>query len=111
MGAFDQFRSLPVDVTRSSPRQNWPLWRHMVGDYWTVPSIIQISELKSLRPFLVDKSRVRSIQEARRKGSKLPPIEIGVFRDGSGWIVDGNHRLIAARKSKDKFAEVIFTFV
>jgi len=51
------------------------------------------------------------VQRARREGVSLPPIEIGVFQDGSGWIVDGNHRLVAARRAKDDSIEVIFTFV
>jgi hypothetical protein len=33
--------------------------------------------------------------------ASLPPVELGIFQDGSAWIVDGNHRLI----------DVVFTFV
>jgi hypothetical protein len=83
----------------------------LVGDYWTVPVAAPLEDLNSLRATAIDKARLRSVQQARREGVRLPPIEIGVFQNGSGWIVDGNHRLVAARRAKDDSIEVIFTFV
>jgi hypothetical protein len=34
-----------------------------------------------------------------------------VFRDGSAWIVDGNHRLADARRARLPSVAVVFTFV
>jgi len=48
---------------------------------------------------------------ARKEGLSLPAIELGVFRDGTAWIVDGNHRLIDARKARLPSVPVTFTFV
>jgi len=44
-------------------------------------------------------------------GASLPPLEVAVYRDGNGWIVDGNHRLVDARKAKLPFVMARFTFV
>ena len=111
-GPFDKYRSLPADPDRGSPRAAYgPPSYHLVGDYWTVPVVIPLEDLNGLRATAIDKARLRSVQQARKEGVRLPPIEIGVFQSGSGWIVDGNHRLVAARRAKDDAVEVIFTFV
>jgi hypothetical protein len=111
-GPFDKYRSLPADPDRGSPRSAYgPPSYHLVGDYWTVSAIVPLEELNSLRATAIDKARLRSVQQARGEGVWLPPIEIGVFQNGSGWIVDGNHRLVAARRAKDDSVEVVFTFV
>jgi hypothetical protein len=111
-GPFDKYRSLPEDPDRGSPRAAYgPPSYHLVGDYWTVPVVVPLEDLNSLRATAIDKARLRSVQQARKEGVWLSPIEIGVFQSGSGWIVDGNHRLVAARRAKDDAVEVIFTFV
>jgi hypothetical protein len=111
-GQFDKYRSLPADPDRGSPRSAYgPPSYHLVGDYWTVPVVAPLESLNSLRATAIDKARLRSVQQARREGVRLPPIEIGVFQNGSGWIVDGNHRLVAARRAEDDAIEVVFTFV
>lgn len=111
-GQFDKYRSLPADPDRGSPRSAYgPPSYHLVGDYWTVPVVVPLESLSGLRATAIDKARLRSVQQARREGVRLPPIEIGVFQNGSGWIVDGNHRLVAARRAKDDAIEVVFTFV
>jgi hypothetical protein len=111
-GPFDRYRALPADPDRGSPRAAYgPPSYHLVGDYWTVPVVVPLEDLSSLRATAIDKARLRSVQRAREEGVKLPPIEIGVFQNGSGWIVDGNHRLVAARRAKDDSVEVVFTFI
>lgn len=68
-------------------------------------------ELSSVRAVVQSKSRLRSIEDARAAGEETPPIELAVYKDGSAWIVDGNHRLSAARRLKLATIPVIFTFV
>jgi hypothetical protein len=56
-------------------------------------------------------ARLKSVTTARKAGTFLPPIELGVFKNGTAWIVDGNHRLIDARKAPLLSVPVTFTFV
>lgn len=112
MSDFTKYRDLPADPYRGSPVHQWgAVHSFRLGTYWTEPVEVPVSELASLRPVLQSKSRLKSVANARLEGVDLPPIEIGVFRDGSGWIVDGNHRLIDARQAGLYSVPVIFTFV
>jgi hypothetical protein len=107
----NKYRSAPADPDRGSPIHQYGelnAWR--VGDYWTVAVDVPLSELAALKPVLQSKSRLASMREARLNGVALPPIEIGVFPDGSGWLMDGNHRLLDARKAGLASVESIFTF-
>jgi GNAT superfamily N-acetyltransferase len=109
---FNQFRTLPADPERGNPLAAFgAIHADKVGTYWTVPVEVPLSDLASVRAVLQSKGRVTSIAEARRRGIELPPIELGIFNDGSAWIVDGNHRLLEARKARLPSLSVVFTFV
>lgn len=111
-GPFDAYRRLPVDDSRGNPLHSMgAIHADKIGSYWTAPVDLRLADLSSLRPIKQSEERVRSIQLARKAGVALPPIELGVFRDGSAWIVDGNHRLIHARKVGLPSVPVVFTFV
>ena len=109
---LDTYRALPIDETRGNPLHTWgQIHADKLGTYWTVTVDLPLRELTSLRPVVQSKARLSSVIAALRSGKPLPPVELGVFRDGSAWIVDGNHRLIAARKERLETLPVTFTFV
>lgn len=108
---FNKYRDLAVDVAAGSPLQQWgEVHRHLVGDYWTVPVDVPLAELSGLRAVVQDRKRLTSVRRAIEGGAVLPPIEIGVSRSGGGWLVDGNHRLVEARKSGRATISARFTF-
>jgi hypothetical protein len=82
-----------------------------LGSYWTIAVDVPATELAGLRPVVQSRARLREVTAARKAGYYLPPIELGVFRDGSAWIVDGNHRLADARQARLPSAPAVFTFV
>lgn len=82
-----------------------------LGSYWTVETDVPLSELAVLRPVIQSKARLASVTAARKAGKPLPTLELGIYRDGSAWIVDGNHRLIDARRATLPSIPVTFTFV
>jgi len=109
---FNQFRTLPADPDRGDPLHAFgALHADRLGTYWTIPVEVPLAGLVSVRAVLQSKARVASIAEARRNGVTLPPIELGIFKDGSAWVVDGNHRLLEARKAHLPSLSVVFTFV
>ncbi len=109
---FGKYRDLPRDPHRGNPLHQWGMIHaDKLGTYWTIAVEIPLCELASLRPVMADRARVKSVASARASGVELPPIELGVYRDGSAWIVDGNHRLIDARRAGLASLRVIFTFV
>ena len=109
---LDSYRSLPADPNRDSPRRTYgPPSHHLLGDYWTIPVEVPLEDLQGLRAVAINPERLRSIRQAHREDMELPPIEIAVFKNGTAWIVDGNHRLVAARRAADDSITVIFTFV
>ena len=109
---FNRYRHLPPDETRGNPLHAWgQVHASKLGSYWTVETLVPLSELTTLRPVLQSKARLKSVTTARKEGKPLPVLELGVFRDGTAWIVDGNHRLIDARQAKLASVPVTFTFV
>jgi hypothetical protein len=109
---FNRYRHLPADETRGNPLHTWGhVHANKLGSYWTVETRVPLSELAALRPVLQSKARLKSVTAARKEGKPLPALELGIFRDGSAWIVDGNHRLIDARQAKRPSIPVTFTFV
>ena len=83
----------------------------LLGSYWTVPTRIPLMELTGLPAFVHTWWRLQSIEQAKRDGVCLPPIELGVHPDGRIWLVDGNHRLTEARQSGRYDIEARLTFV
>jgi hypothetical protein len=109
---FNIYRTLPVDSARGNPQHTWgTVHANKLGTYWTVDTDVPLTELANLRPVMQSSSRLKSVATARKEGKPLPAIELGVFKDGSAWIVDGNHRLIDARKARLPSVPVTFTFV
>lgn len=109
---FNAYRHLPPDETLGNPLYKWgSVHANKLGSYWTTVVDVPVGELAALRPVLQSKARLTSITAARKAGQPLPPLELGVYRDGSAWIVDGNHRLIDARRAKLVTFPVTFTFV
>lgn len=109
---FNKYRSLPRDMDRGSPLDQWGTvhaWR--LGTYWTIPADVPLQELSGIKAVIQSKARLADIRQARERGLALPPIELGVFRDGSVWLIDGNHRLADARKARLPSLPVVFTFV
>ncbi|MCJ7598224.1 MAG: hypothetical protein MUO41_06300 [Methyloceanibacter sp.] len=109
---FNNYRHLSPDEARGNPLHAWgQLHADKLGSYWTIEVDVPLRELAVLRPVLQSKARLRSVTAARKAGKPLPPLELGVYRDGSAWIVDGNHRLIDARQAGLASIPVTFTFV
>lgn len=109
---FNRYRDLPVDDARGNPQHAWgAVHANRLGSYWTITVDVPLVELAGLRPVMQSATRLKSVATARREGTFLPPIELGVFKDGTAWIVDGNHRLIDARKARLPSVPVTFTFV
>lgn len=109
-----KYRDVPVDESRGSPIYAWGesnRWR--LGTTWSEVVQVPLEELSSLKEVVQDKKRLDSILGCIRDGKEevLPPVEIGVFQNGSAWIVDGNHRLRAYRKLKRQTIPATFTFV
>lgn len=107
-----RYRQLSPDPSKGSPLDQWGVvnrWR--LGNYWTVPVEVPLSELITVKAKAQTKARIASIKQARKNGIVLPPIELAVFTDGSTWIVDGNHRLLEARQAGLSTLPVTFTFV
>jgi hypothetical protein len=108
---FNKYRDLEPDEERGNPLYSYgSTWSWKLGSYWTVSVMVPVSDLACLRPVVQTKARLESVRTARRSGIELPAIEVGVFAGGSGWIVDGNHRLADAIVSGDRFVPVTFTF-
>jgi len=107
-----EWRALPPDPDRSPPvHELGPIHAHLVGTYWTVPTDVTLADLAPVRAKAISRARLTSVRTARRQGVELPPIEVSVARDGSMLIIDGNHRLVAARRAKAATIPVRFTFV
>lgn len=97
---------------RGNPQHAWgTVHANRLGTYWTIEVDVPLAELAALRPVTQSTARLKSVTTARKEGKYLPPVELGVFKDGSAWIVDGNHRLIDARKAQLPSVPVTFTFV
>jgi hypothetical protein len=112
LAGFNKYRDLPTDADRGNPLHAWGvIHANKLGTYWTVAVDVPLSELAVFRPVVQSTTRLKSVTSARKLGKPLPPIEIGVYRNGSGWLVDGNHRLIDARKAGLPRVSAIFTFV
>lgn len=111
-GPFNKYRSLSVDESRGNPLYSWgAVHASRLGTYWTEPVDVPASELRTLEAVVQSKSRVKSVADARKRGIDLPPIELAVFRDGSAWIVDGNHRVVDAWQAGLPSLPAVFTFV
>lgn len=109
---FNEYRHLPPDEAHGNPLRSWgQLHADKLGSYWTIAVDVPLKELAVLRPVLQSKARLQSVTTARKDGKPLPLLELGIYRDGSAWIVDGNHRLIDARQAKLPSVPVTFTFV
>jgi hypothetical protein len=110
MRGFNRYRQLPPDEMHGNPLRAWGN-PDKVGSYWTIAVYVPVADLSVLRPVVQSKVRLTSIANARKAGKILPPLEIGVYKDGSAWIVDGNHRLLDARRANLALIPVTFTFV
>jgi hypothetical protein len=109
---FNVYRHLPPDEARGNPLHAWgQLHADKLGSYWTIEVDVPLTGLASLRPVRQTAARLKSITTARKAGKPLPPLELGIYRDGSAWIVDGNHRLIDARQAGLTSIPATFTFV
>lgn len=109
---FTAYRTLPVDPDAGNPLRSYgAVWADRLGSAWTVPVELPLSSLSGLHPRIQTTARLASVRRARLAGKVLPPLELGVFRDGSAWIVDGNHRLVDARKAGLRTVWVRLTFV
>lgn len=109
---FNKYRGLLPDETRGNPLYKYgAVHAGRLGSYWTTEVGVPVTELASLHPVVQSRARLRDVMEARKAGLALPPIELGVFRDGSAWIVDGNHRLVDAQRAQLSSVPVVFTFV
>lgn len=110
---FDKYRNRCCrDPDRGSPLDQWGAahaWR--LGTYWTVPVEVPLQDLAHIQAVVQSKARLADIRRARERDVPLPPIEVSVFRDGSAWLVDGNHRLADARRAHLPSIPVTFTFV
>ena len=109
---FSKYRGLPPDETLGNPLHKYgSVHAGRLGSYWTTAVDVPATELTSLRPVVQSRARLRDVTNARKAGRSLPPVELGVFQDGSAWIVDGNHRLADARQARLPSVPVVFTFV
>ena len=109
---FNKYRRLPSDETFGNPLHKYgTVHSDRLGSYWTIAVDVPATELAGLRPVVQSRARLRDVTAARKAGHYLPPIELGVFRDGSAWIVDGNHRLADARQARLPSVPAVFTFV
>jgi hypothetical protein len=109
---LNRYRQLPADEARGNPLHAWgAVHADKLGSYWTVAVDVLLPELAGLRAVMQSSARLKSVTTARKAGTFLPPIELGVFKNGTAWIVDGNHRLIDARKAPLLSVPVTFTFV
>ena len=112
LSGFDKYRGLPKDDSRRSPIYEWGAANaYRLGSYWTEPVEVPLDDLSVLRVVVQSKARLRSIETAHAEGAPLPPVELAVYKDGSAWIVDGNHRIAAARKLNLPTVLTTFTFV
>lgn len=105
--------ALPIDTRRPGPlAQYGAMWRGRVGTWWSLPVFVPLASLNGLRARAIDRGRLASVRSAHHRGVELPPIEIAVAEDGqSGWLIDGNHRLVAARRRGDEIVPAIFTVI
>lgn len=109
---LSKYRQMPADDNRGNPLRSYgAVHAGRLGSYWTIQVDVPLADLGQLRPVLQSKARLKSVRDARERGMDLPPVEIAVYRDGSAWIVDGNHRLIDARQAGMSSIPVVFTFV
>ena len=109
---FNKYRGLPIDDAMGNPLHKYGIVNAFrLGSYWTTEVDVPREELAVLSPVVQSRTRLRDVANARRSGCSLPPIELGVFRDDSAWIVDGNHRLVDARQAQLPSVPVVFTFV
>jgi hypothetical protein len=84
---------------------------YRLGSYWTLAEEVPLEDLADVKAVVQSKARLRSVEAAHAEGKELPPVELSVYPDGTAWIVDGNHRLVAARKLGLASVPVTFTFV
>jgi hypothetical protein len=105
LNLFDKYSDLPPGGG-SNPKDMAGFNKWLVGEYWTVSTTVPLSELVNVKAKAISKDRLKSVQQA----DNLPPIEIAVWKGGDTFLVDGNHRLVSARKSNKHSIEVKFTF-
>lgn len=101
-----QYRALAPDHAAGKPRRQ----QGDVGTYWTVPVSVPLSELTGVRATVFNIGRLYRVRMARQKSITLPPIQLGVSRQGYVWIIDGNHRVSEARESRQPSIMARFTF-
>jgi len=104
---FAKYSATPRDDDSPSPKHSVPATqRYRVGDYWTVPVRVPLSELSGVKATAISKDRLKDLGRTRA----LPPVEIALWRSGSYELIDGNHRLVRARQEGNPDIEVRFTF-
>lgn len=69
-----------------------------------------LSHLDGVPVQTLDKENTRSIVSAKREGTALPPIDLEVTAAGRVHLIDGHHRLDAARASGDSSIRVNWIF-
>ena len=104
---------LEIDSDRTGPLDQYgSVWSGRLGTFWTRPVRVPLASLEGLDAKAISRERLRSVRSATHAGRELPPIEIAISPDGrSGWMVDGNHRLVAARRRGDRTITVVFTII
>lgn len=111
-GTLDKYRALPKDSRRKAPFVEWDglLAESDVGPYWTVPVAVPLSDLADVETEAQNPEELRSIKAAFSEGKILPPIQVTVYPNGSNYLIDGNHRLTAARRLRLPTILTVFTF-
>lgn len=104
---------LEIDTDRTGPlAQYGSMWRGQLGSFWTRPTLVRLEDLRGLGATAISRERLRSVRAALHASALLPPIEIAITANGQrGWLIDGNHRLVAARRRRDRAIEAIFTVI
>ncbi len=105
-GGLCRFKTMAPDHAAGKP------WRKLgeVGSYWTVPVRVPLSELTGVHAIVHRQDRLLRVRMAIANGVVLPPIYLGVKHDGHAFLVDGHHRLTAAREAGWTDIVVRFTF-
>jgi hypothetical protein len=105
-GGLCRFKTMAPDHGAGKP------WRKLgeVGSYWTVPVRVPLSELAGVHAIVHRQQRLLRVRIAIANGVVLPPIYVGIKHDGHAFLVDGNHRLVAAREAGWTDIVVRFTF-
>jgi uncharacterized ParB-like nuclease family protein len=65
-----------------------------------------LAHLRGVPVQTLDDRNTQQIVTARKEGAELPPIDLEVTGDGRVYLIDGHHRLSAAREAGDSSIRV-----